>query len=87
MAGRSHVDARLIASWTCPCATAPSPKKASDAVLVLLVRGQRCPRRDRRPGSDDSVRAEHAGVDVGDMHRSALAVAVSSVLPSSSAIM
>jgi len=45
------------------------------------------PRRDRRPGSDDSVRAEHAGVDVGDMHRSALAVAVSSVLPSSSAIM
>jgi len=35
-----------------------------DAVFVLLVRGQRCPRRDRRPGSDNSVRTEHAGIDV-----------------------
>ena len=47
-----------------------------DLVAVLIVDGERRAGRHRRPRTDDTVRAEHPGVDVGDVHRATFTVTV-----------
>ena len=47
-----------------------------DAAVSLILRRERCSDRDRRSAADDAVGADDADVEVGDVHRATLAVAV-----------
>ena len=55
----------------------PSPKNAADDVAVVgVLVGESGADGDRCAGADDAVRAEHADVEVRDVHRAAAALAV-----------
>ena len=80
MHGALVTTARFIASNVVPWLQAPSPEKAIAMATcrphpAVDLGGQRRAHRDRRAGADDAVGAEHALVDIGDVHRAALALA------------
>ena len=76
------------ASWNGPCSAAPSPKKHTrDAPFPSICAASAAPAAMRHAAADDAVGAEHAELEVGDVHRAALALAVAVARPKSSAIM
>ena len=75
--GRCSAHAMLAASWNAPMFVAASPKNATATWSV--PRGtvaEPGADGDRHAGADDAVGAEHAEGEVVDVHRSALAAAV-----------
>ena len=56
-------------------------KADDDAILLQVFRRERRAGGERRAAADDGVGAEIAGVRIGDMHRSAFALAVAGFLP------
>ena len=75
-AGRFQIAARFSDSWNVPWLEAPSPKERDrDAAGAERLGGQRRAGGKRQSAADDPVRAEHALVDIGDVHRAALALA------------
>ena len=66
----------FIASKVVPWFEPPSPVNAICNGAAPQCLGGQCRADDeRRPAADDAVGAEHAAVEIGDVHRSALAAA------------
>ena len=76
MTGSFQIAAMLAHSCRTPWLRAPSPKKQTLTWSVPRTGRERRAGRDAHAAADDAVRAEDAGVDVGDVHRAALALAV-----------
>ena len=71
----------FIASNVVPWLEPPSPVNDTATLPVLeRLRGQRGADHQRRPAADDAVGAEHALVEIGDVHRAALAAAQPALL-------
>ena len=57
-------------------ARAIAEEAAGDILRLAVLVREGCADRDRRPAADNSIGAEHAQVEVGDVHAAALALAV-----------
>src|SRR5439155_742350 len=56
--------------------SAIAEERDRDPALALHLRGEPGAGDDRDPAGDDTVGAEHADAEIGDVHRAALALAV-----------
>ena len=80
--GSSKTFAQFSPSRNGPRLIAPSPKMQQTIFFSRLqLDGVRGARRDDDVCRDDAVRAEHADLEIGDVHRAALAAAIAAFTP------